>query len=147
PPRSGKGTIGRVCEALLGRDNVVGLGLATLGGRFGLASLMGKSLAIVPDAHLGTGSDRSWITERLLSTSGEDTQTIERKHLPSVTTRLAVRFMMLANQIPSLDNLSGALASRLLLLRLENSWVGKEDPRLIDSLLAEMPGILLWALE
>jgi putative DNA primase/helicase len=147
PPRSGKGTIGRVCEELLGRHNATGLSLTTLGGRFGLSTLMGKTLAVVPDAHLGWGSDRSLIGERLLSISGEDSQTIERKNRESVTTRLPTRFMLLANQLPNLDNLSGALASRLLFLRLENTWTGKEDPHLTARLYAERPGILLWALE
>ena len=35
----------------------------------------------------------------------------------------------------------------MILLRLTHSWLGREDTRLTDRLLAELPGILLWAIE
>ena len=79
PKRSGKGTIGRVLQALLGHSNVVGPTLASLQTNFGLAPLIGKPLAIISDARLGGRSDQASIAERLLSISGEDAVTIDRK--------------------------------------------------------------------
>ena len=35
----------------------------------------------------------------------------------------------------------------MLLLRLTQSWYGKEDPALFERLSRELPGILLWAIE
>jgi putative DNA primase/helicase len=87
PRRSGKGTIARVLTALLGRDSVVSPTLASLQTPFGLAPLIGKPLAIISDARLGSRSDQAAITERLLSISGEDGLTIDRKFMPSWTGR------------------------------------------------------------
>jgi putative DNA primase/helicase len=86
------------------------------------------------------------VAERLLSISGEDAQTIDRKFLPPVTVKLAARFMLLTNELPKLNDSSGALPGRMILLQLTRSWYGKEDTALTDRLLAELPGILLWAI-
>jgi putative DNA primase/helicase len=89
PQRSGKGTITRVLRQLLGRDNVVGPSLSDLAGPFGLQELLGKSLAVIPDARLSGRSDQAVIVERLLSVSGEDALSVNRKNLTAVTTRLS----------------------------------------------------------
>ena len=47
PPRSGKGTIGRVLTGLLGPHNVAAPTLSGLATNFGLAPLVGKPLAII----------------------------------------------------------------------------------------------------
>ena len=54
--------------------------LASLGERFGLAPLIGKPLAIISDARLSGRADQQIIVERLLSITGEDGQTIDRKY-------------------------------------------------------------------
>jgi len=146
PRRSGKGTIGRVLTQLIGQDNVVGPTTSSLAGPFGLQPLIGKSLAIVSDARF-TGESVATVTERLLCISGEDTLTVDRKHLPSVTMRLPVRFMFLTNELPRLSDASGALAGRFVVLTLGKTFYGQEDIGLTDRLLRELPGILLWALE
>jgi hypothetical protein len=80
PKRSGKGTIARTISALLGAGSVASPTLASLGANFGLWPLIGKSAAIIGDARLGARNDVSQVVERLLSISGEDLQTIDRKH-------------------------------------------------------------------
>ena len=57
--------------------------------KFGLAPLIGKPLAFITDARLGSRSNQAAITERLLSISGEDAQTIDRKHIDAWTGRLS----------------------------------------------------------
>jgi putative DNA primase/helicase len=147
PKRSGKGTIARVLTGLLGQENVAGPTLAGLAGNFGLAPLIGRTLAIVSDARLGARADQSAIAERLLSISGEDALTIDRKHLPAWTGRLGTRFLILSNELPRIGDTSGALASRFIVLTLRESFYGREDPGLTDRLLGELPGILNWAIE
>jgi D5 N terminal like len=66
PTRSGKGTIARVLSALLGKGNVAGPTLASLGTNFGLSPLLGKPLAVVSDARLAGGNVHQ-VVERLLS--------------------------------------------------------------------------------
>ncbi len=147
PKRSGKGTIARVVRALVGPANVAGPTLAGLGMNFGLWPLLGKSVAIVSDARLSGRTDAAIVVERLLSISGEDALTIERKFLEPVTCKLSARFMVLTNELPRLGDSSGALAGRMILLRMTKSFYGHEDMALSDRLLAERPGILLWAIE
>jgi putative DNA primase/helicase len=146
PRRCGKGTIARVLGRMIGLANVCAPTLAGLGTNFGLWPLVGKTLGIISDARLGRQTDVAVITERLLSISGEDAQTIDRKNLSHVTTKLAVRFMILTNGLPRLNDPSGALVGRLVLLRLTESWYGREDVSLTAKLLTELPSILLWAI-
>jgi putative DNA primase/helicase len=145
PPRSGKGTIARVLTALVGRDNTAGPTLASLGQNFGLSPLLGKPLAVVSDARLG--GDTFTVVERLLSISGEDAITVDRKYRDPWTGRLPTRFVVISNELPDLGDASGAIATRFLVLTLAKSWLGQEDATLTDQLLEELPGILLWALK
>ena len=128
PKRSGKGTIARIARALVGKLNVAGPTLASLATNFGLWPLVGI------------------VVERLLSISGEDALTIDRKMLEPVTMKLPTRLMVLSNELPRLGDASGALSSRFIVLQLMNSFYGKEDHTLTTKLLAELPGILLWSI-
>ena len=147
PKRSGKGTIGRVMQLLLGAENVCAPTLGTLSGQFGRAALIGKTAALIADARISGRADTAAITECLLSISGEDPQSIPRKYLPDWTGHLPCRFVLLTNELPKIEDASGALASRFLILPLHRSWLGCEDVTLFDGFLPELPGILNWALD
>ena len=108
--------------------------------------LLGKSLAIISDARIGGRTDSQIVVERLLSISGEDALTIDRKNLEPVTCKLPTRMMILSNELPRLGDSSGALAGRMILLRLRESFYGREDHGLTEKLLKELPGILNWAI-
>lgn len=147
PDRSGKGTIARVARSLFGAANVACPTLASLGDKFGLAPLLGKSLAIISDARLSPGTDSAMVSQRLLSISGEDALSIDRKDLEPITVKLPTRLMILANELPRLSDNSGSLARRMLLLRMERSFFQREDRALSAKLFDELPGILMWAIE
>ncbi len=147
PMRSGKGTIGRIATRLLGTANVCAPTLAGLAQPFGLQALIGKQLAIISDARLGSRADQHAITERLLSISGEDGITVPRKYLLDWTGRLPTRFLVLTNELPRLADASGALAGRFIVLTLTESFYGREDPGLTERLLGELPAILNWSIE
>jgi len=147
PKRSGKGTIARVLRQLVGPENVAGPTLASLGTNFGLWPLLGKSLAVINDARLGRHSNSAAMLERLLTISGEDSITVDRKCLPPVTCKLSARLMILTNELPRITDSSGALASRMIVVPMQRSFYGREDETLTDKLLDELPGILLWAIE
>jgi P4 family phage/plasmid primase-like protien len=146
PKRAGKGTIARILRQLVGVANVVCPTVGSLAGQFGLHPLLGKTVATVSDARFA-GSGTSIVVERLLSISGEDPLTVDRKYLPSITVKLPVRFMFLTNELPRFDDASTALASRFMVLRLTRSFFGVENPGLTEELLSELPGILLWAID
>ena len=146
PKRSGKGTIARVLTGLLGQHNTTAPTLASLTKNFGLQDLVGKPLAVVSDARLGSRADGLVAVERLLSISGEDSITVDRKYRDPWTGKLDTRFLILTNEIPRFTDSSGALASRFILLQTAQSFYGREDPNLTDTLLAEAPAIFNWAL-
>jgi len=112
---------------------------------FGLAPLIGKPLALVSDARLSMKADSKIVVERLLSISGEDSLTIDRKFREPWTGRLPTRFVILTNELLLRTDASGALA-QIHSVRAK-SFYGAENPRLTDELLAEAPSIFNWALE
>ena len=70
PTRGGKGVIARIETALIGKRNVCGPTLSSLETEFGLAPLLGKSLAIISDAR---------IPERVRLLGGPDVFPIKRE--------------------------------------------------------------------
>ncbi|HET9265160.1 MAG TPA: phage/plasmid primase, P4 family [Vicinamibacterales bacterium] len=147
PKRAGKGTIGRVLTGLLGGHNVAAPTLANLATNFGLQPLINCPLALIADARLSSWGDGKIVVERLLSISGEDSLTVDRKYRDPWTGRLPTRFVILTNELPRLADASGALASRFIALVLTRSFYGGEDVRLTDRLLSEAPAIFNWALQ
>jgi len=145
PRRSGKGTLEHVITELVGRENVTNPTMGGLGSQFGLSALINKSVAIIPDARFDRGSQRA--VEHLLSISGEGRLNIDRKYMPHWTGKLGVRFVVLTNELPNFLDVSGALASRFLIISLKNSFFDREQLNLKDELSAELPGILNWAVE
>lgn len=145
PTRAGKGVIARILGELVGAENVAGPTLSSLGSEFGLAPLQGKPLAVISDARLN-GRDQNIVVERLLSISGEDRLTINRKYREQTTAKLSSRLMVCSNELPQLGDASEAIAGRFVPLVLERSWMGAEDPGLEPALRKELPGIFNWAL-
>lgn len=146
PTRSGKGTIARMITQLIGRGHVAGPTLASLGTNFGLSPLLGRPLAIVSDARLGNAPANT-IVERLLSITGEDMLTVDRKYKEPWSGKLPTRFVMLSNELPRFRDASGAIANRLVIAQMIASFLGREDRDLDRRLRAELPAILLWALD
>jgi putative DNA primase/helicase len=145
PPRGGKGIIGRILAGLIGPKNVAAPTLASLSGEFGLAPLIGKPLALISDARL-TGRAGGVVIERLLSISGEDYLTVNIKYREQWTGKLPSRLMVISNELPEFGDTSTAIVHRFIVLMLTTSWLGKEDIDLEDTLRADLPGILNWAL-
>lgn len=147
PPRSGKGTILRVLESIVGTHNRASPSLASLGTNFGLQPLIGKRLAMISDARLSGKADQAPIVENLLRISGEDSAQVDRKNKDAWCGKLSVRFVMAANETPNFTDASGALPNRFIMFKMDRSNLGNEDHGLTSRLLRELPGILLWALD
>jgi putative DNA primase/helicase len=146
PTRAGKGVIARTLGKLVGAENVAGPTLSSLSGDFGLAPLLGMTLAVVSDARLN-GRGAHVVVERLLSISGEDTLTVNRKYRDQWTGKLPARLMLCSNELPQLGDASTAIAGRFVPLLLTETFYGREDLELEPKLEAELPGILNWALD
>ncbi len=147
PPRAGKGTVVRIIAAMVGRNNCGSPTMTSLATRFGLATLRTKSVAVMPDAHIGKHVDAIRVAEVLKSVVGEDPQDIDRKYRePLTAVRLPTRFVVSCNELAHFSDPSGALSTRLSVIPLFNSYVGREDRSLERRLLAELPGIVNWAI-
>ena len=146
PTRGGKGVIARILTALVGKKNTCGPTLNSLGGDFGLAPLLGKSLAVISDARF-VGKNGNVVVERLLSISGEDTLTVNIKYREQWSGKLSCRLHVISNELPKLGDASAAIVGRFILLPLSRSWLGKENFELETELREELTGILNWALD
>ena len=86
------------------------------------------------------------MVERLLSISGEDTLTANRKYRDQWTGKLPSQLHVLSNELPQLGDASTAVVGRMVLLLTTLSWLGREDPNLEPALHTELTGNLNWAL-
>lgn len=147
PRRSGKGTICRTLQLVIGPGKCTSPTLTSLGGDFGLWQLIGADVAILADAHLGRRADSTRVLEVIKSIVGEDPQNINRKCLPFLqNVRLSTRFVLTVNELPHFSDVSGALVSRLLVIPFVKSFADCMDRKLEGKLKSEAAGILNWAL-
>ena len=148
PKRSGKGTIGRVLQAMLGIENTIAPSASAMLAANGMEPWLGKKLAVFGDARFGDKIDKDAVKEFLLQISGEDTLTIGRKFKCAVSTQLKTKIMVLSNEVPEFIDSGAALASRFIILKMENSVIGKENTGLFEKeLKPEIPLIFWWALD
>src|ERR1019366_4858603 len=119
----------------------------SLATNFGMQPLIGKHLAVVSDARQSGRMDIAAVAERILTVTGEDKSTIDRKHMEAWTGTLPTRILMLTNKLPNLTDASGAFDSRFIVLTMMESFFGREDPGLADKLISELPGILNQAID
>jgi putative DNA primase/helicase len=146
PTRGGKGVIARILGAMIGDKNIAAPTLNSFSGEFGLQPLIGKPLAVISDARFA-GKDSSIVVERLLSISGEDSLTINRKYRDQWTGKLCTRLHLISNELPKLSDASAAIVGRMIVVLTTESWINKEDVHLEDKLRTELTGILNWALD
>ena len=145
PRRSGKGTINKVLVALLGQHNTVAPELGELCDTFGLQPWLGKLLASFTDAR-APERNRSAVVSQLLRIVGGDTVTVNRKNKEAWNGYLPTRIVVYSNEVLQLTENSNALTGRMIVLRMTQSFYGKEDTDLATKLMAELSGIFNWAM-
>lgn len=146
PPRSGKGTIMRVLEAILGGNGCTAFDVRGLISDFGTENFIGKVLATCGDVRMDAKHGKDF-TDMLLRIVGQDSIAINRKNLKRITIPVQTRMFMAANEMPPLMDNTSAIKSRMLIIRTHQSFVGSEDFYLMDKLRPELPGIIAWAIE
>jgi putative DNA primase/helicase len=144
-PRSGKGTVARVFKGVLGAANCAGATVAALSGGFGLSTLIHKRVLMLAEAG-ATKTDSAHLAAILKAVSGEDDIQVDIKYKEPWIGRLGARVVLTCNEPPQMADASGALGNRFLFVRFSQSFLGKEDPRLTNRLLAERAAILNWAI-
>jgi len=146
--RSGKGTIGKVLQKLLGQDGFMNTSLDDLSGDFGLDGLEHSRVLCVSEVSELDGREGERATRVLKNIIGQDPITVNVKYkrqMRNVVVNAAP--IVQANEIPQLPNKGRGLSSKMLVLPFDVSFEGKEDPYLIDKLSGELEGIASWAVE
>lgn len=147
PSCVGKGTLARTWTETLGTHNVVGTQFSSLGDRFGLQIWLGRRLAILADAHRAGRADGGLILERMLQIVGEDNITLDIKNKTPWTGKLPTRLMLLSTDMPDVQDDSGGLMRRYLILKTTSEVQKDINLNLTDELLAEKSAIMNWALK
>lgn len=144
--RSGKGTLATAISDMLGKDNVGGTSLEQLANAHGTQHLHDKKLVTVGDAQQMQTGSRFIAKEILLSVTGNDSITINPKNKTPFTTKAVCRIIIMANELPTMNDAAGALVNRMLIWKFRNSFSGKENFDLNEELRTELAGIFNWAL-
>jgi len=142
--RSGKGTIARTIQELMGgQQNVATITISILASDFGLQPLLNKQLAIMWDASLaGKNGDTNKAVEILKNISGEDGIQVNRKGKPHLNLeKLPINILVVANKVLDLRDSTGALAGRFTFLETTKSFYGHEDSSIEEKIREEIPGI------
>jgi putative DNA primase/helicase len=113
---------------------------------FGLQSWIGKLLASFTDAR-APERNRGAVVSQLLRIVGGDTVTVNRKNKESWNGYLPTRIVIYSNEALQLTENSNALTGRMIVLKMTNSFYGKEDTELSAKLDKELSGIFNWAME
>jgi putative DNA primase/helicase len=146
--RSGKGTIARVLQSLIGRDCYMGTSLDDLAGDFGLDGLEQSKVLCISEVSELDGKQGERATRVLKNILGQDPITVNikfKRQIRNVMVNAAP--IVQANEIPMLPNKGRGLSSKMLVLPFDVSFEGRENPHLIDGLLEELPGIASWCAE
>ena len=150
PSRSGKGTLLRMLEHMTGPEQYVGVNWDNLCTKFGREPMMGKSIALLGDARTPNRQQRPAILETLLRITGGDTVSVDQKHITEIgNVRINTRISIAVNELPAFIDNAAALANRMLILDLHNSYAGREDYTIEGKLKAEIVsgGLSNWAIE
>ena len=146
--RGGKGTIGRILEAMLGRGQGVSSKsfrvLLDKNGLWGLQSA--RVLRIGEIYHLERGKHSACSLIKQLV--GRDPVEIGQKYIRSVqSTVCPCAIMAESNELPNLADEAQGLSSKMLVLPFNRSFLHQEEFDLYETLLTELPGIVHWAIQ
>lgn len=146
PSRSGKGTIIRVMQALL--QGAAGVfHLPELNSGKVLSSMRECNVAIDPDTASPAKKNARQIVGLFKSISANEPIAVQLLFTQKTWQGpLDCKLLLAANSVPTMWDDSAATANRWIPLVFDRSFLGKEDRTLAKRLIAELPGIAVWAL-
>lgn len=144
---NGKGVIATVLTSMIGRENVGSLSLRAFSDPYSLVSLVGKKLNIGSEIR----DDPQVAEDVLKQITGGDTLAMNRKNLPWLAAKIDAKLVFLVNDLPKFVDRSNGIWDRFLPLHFTvkvrgtaGQEIGMEEP---DYWAAELPGVLVWAME
>lgn len=140
PPRSGKSTVMRVLNSMIGPAFTT-QSLDDLADRFGLEDLLGKRVCHISEA-AATREVRK-VVSLMKSVSGqEEGREVKRKGDKSLGgVDLAVRFVLSGNEELTFPDASGTIIDRMIVMWFGQSFLGHENTGLTAALINESPGL------
>lgn len=142
--RTGKSTILHVLRHLIGINNVSSVPLKFINSPQYTPMLINKLINIDSDV---SGKAQEFEAEFKIITSGEPVS-CNQKFVPTFEFTPYCKMVMAANEFPRITDHSSAFYKRLILIPCNRIFEEKEQNiHLKDNLLAELPGILNWAVE
>jgi P4 family phage/plasmid primase-like protien len=143
---SGKGTILRVLQSVVGRAQHASSSLSQLAEPFGLQPLIGKLICVIGDARVGRSGDAMRGLEVLLGLTGGDAMQVNRKFKDQLEgTYLTARITIASNDFIDVPDTSGAMRRRLNVIQFARK-PAVPDTTLSEKLNQELEGIAVWAL-
>lgn len=141
--RNGKSTLLEVLKALLGRDNYTSVPLQQLDKPFS-AMLVNKKLANI----LGELTTKVINNEYFKTVVGGEPIVMSNKGKDEFLGSINARFIFATNKIPNFGDTTTGIYERLCFIPFDTYIApDKRDPFIVEKLLAELPGILNWAIE
>lgn len=134
-------------EAVIGEGNVSNVSLEEFGGRFDLASTLGKAVNIAADV----GELDKVAEGKLKSFTGGDAMHFDRKGVDPISARPTAKLMCAWNNRPHLRDRSSGLWRRMILVPFDRQIKASERVRGMDRPSwwagnGQVPGMLNWAL-
>lgn len=141
---NGKSVLLDILRQLVGPSNVSDAHIERLGDKGVRAELENKLVNISAEM----GAEATIADGYLKSIVAGDFIEAERKFKDSFSFRPTVRLVGSTNHLPRLLDLSDGFFRRAMILQFNRQFLdGERDPHLTEKLVAELPGILAWAVE
>lgn len=142
---TGKSVVASVARELVGLANLCQIRLEDMDDVKKRAAIKGKMLNLITEVKAwSTLSDSGF--KQLVSTG--DPVEIEKKFVNSMTIIPTCKHMIATNNLPQITDQTQGVYNRLLILKFDHVIPkSKMDPHLLDLLVQEMEGILVWAVE
>ena len=142
--RGGKGTIMSVLRALLG-EGYMGTCLEDIAGQFGLWGIEHAKVMAINEVSEISSREGESACRVIKSIVGRDPISINRKYEAPIRNVVVEAVpIMQSNEIPKLPNKGRGLSGKMVLLPFTVSFAGRENYRLLENLLDELPGIAYW---
>jgi putative DNA primase/helicase len=142
---NGKSLLAKIISLLCGEENVANVPLSELGTRFGLQNLPDKTLNVSTENEF---SEKALNTQMFKAITGDDVVTVEQKYKAAFSCKLICKLLVLLNALPHTKDLTHGYFRRLVLIPFNKRFEGEaEDKNLLNKLIVELEGILIFALE
>lgn len=162
--RNGKGKTAEAMIKMIGQQNNVNIPMSSVESYpFAMAGLFGKHLNCIAEFE----QEQIKSTARFKNLTGNDEVTAPRKHISEITFKSYAKWLILANELPNVKDLTVAFFNRISIIQFPYTFMAKPDydllseeeiaarnikvadPSKVEKITTqeELEGLLVWSLE